>query len=82
MTPCSYVILAWGIDWEGYFHDLSKFDTVKLAKYEKKVRKYEKYETKYENNLHLKSCMGTPSSCSTSRSNTNLTKDSFLLTNN
>ena len=41
MTPFSYVILAWGIDWEGYFHDLSKFDTVKLAKYEKSKKIWE-----------------------------------------
>ena len=39
MTPFSYVILAWGIDWEGYIHDLSKFDTVKLAKYGGKGQK-------------------------------------------
>ena len=57
MTPFSYVILAWGIDWEGYFHDLSKFDTVKLAKYEEKKSENMRNMKKYENKLHLKSCM-------------------------
>ena len=31
-TPFFCVILAWGIDWEGYFHDFNKVDTLKLEK--------------------------------------------------
>ncbi len=35
MTPFYGIILAWGIDWDGYFQDSNKLETLKCEKYEK-----------------------------------------------